>query len=301
MPIDLNDITEKFSDVRVFSHGARRVPNKPLLILFALGKLVSDKMKTLSFADCEEEYAELLRAFGANISGAPRPGYAFYRLKNDGNGAIWQVNDPLSVLTENSSGDVSVVGLRNSSVEAGFAFDVLEAFERDPSSIDMLAEQLLVAHFPISLHRDIRDFVGLSNYKPTATRRKRDPSFRAKILTSYEHQCAVCEFAVRLGTVPIGLEAAHIKWHQAAGPDEVNNGLALCSLHHKLFDLGAFTVAFDHRVVASELVNSAGKNAILDFHGKKIFVPDRSESRPSREFLNWHESQVFKGSPRVLP
>jgi hypothetical protein len=33
-----------------------------------------------------------------------------------------------------------------------------------------------------------------------------------------------------------------IRWHQGGGPDEESNGFALCVLHHKTFDLGAFTV-----------------------------------------------------------
>ena len=59
------------------------------------------------------------------------------------------------------------------------------------------------------------------------------------MLTAYEWRCAVCGLDVRLGSVSIILEAAHIKWHQAGGPDEESNGLALGVLHHKAFDLGA--------------------------------------------------------------
>lgn len=36
----------------------------------------------------------------------------------------------------------------------------------------------------------------------------------------------------------MGLEAAHVQWHSQNGSDDVSNGLALCSLHHTLFDLG---------------------------------------------------------------
>ena len=50
-----------------------------------------------------------------------------------------------------------------------------------------------------------------------------------------------CALAATNGWQPLGLEAAHIKWFQARGPDVVQNGLALCSLHHKIFDLGANT------------------------------------------------------------
>jgi putative restriction endonuclease len=65
----------------------------------------------------------------------------------------------------------------------------------------------------------------------------------------------VCGFDVRLGNILIAVEAAHIKWHQAGGPDEERNGLALCSLHHKLFDRGVFTISNSMSVIVSESAN----------------------------------------------
>jgi HNH endonuclease len=57
-----------------------------------------------------------------------------------------------------------------------------------------------------------------------------------------------------------GLEAAHIKWFQARGPDVVQNGLALCSLHHKIFDLGAFTVLPEsHQIVFRRHLHVIGR------------------------------------------
>jgi putative restriction endonuclease len=66
------------------------------------------------------------------------------------------------------------------------------------------------------------------------------------------YRCAVCGFDVRLGSVSIALDAAHIRWHQAGGPDLERNGLALCVLHHKTFDLGAFTVNQDGLLLVSD-------------------------------------------------
>ena len=57
---------------------------------------------------------------------------------------------------------------------------------------------------------------------------------------------------MRLGRNPVALEAAHIKWRQAGGPDLEVNGLALCSLHHKLFDRGAFTLSNDLEILVSD-------------------------------------------------
>jgi putative restriction endonuclease len=103
-----------------------------------------------------------------------------------------------------------------------------------------IAARLLERHFPESIHPDILDAVGLTPGAAPAER-KRDPKFRQRVLVAYEWRCAVCGFDVRLGSVSIGLDAAHIRWHQAGGPDTEVNGLALCVLHHKTFDLGAFS------------------------------------------------------------
>jgi hypothetical protein len=75
-----------------------------------------------------------------------------------------------------------------------------------------------------------------------SAKKKRDPAFRQRVLKAYEYRDAVCGFDVRLCSVSIALDAAHIRWQQAGGPDDESNGLALCMLHHKTFDLGAFAV-----------------------------------------------------------
>jgi len=69
-----------------------------------------------------------------------------------------------------------------------------------------------------------------------------------------------CAWAATNGWQRLGLEAAQIKWFQARGPDVVPNGLALCSLHHKIFDLGAFTVLpGNHRIVFSSHLHVNGR------------------------------------------
>ena len=98
------------------------------------------------------------------------------------------------------------------------------------------------------------------------------------------------------------MEAAHIQWHQAGGPDEERNGLALCSLHHKAFDLGGFTIQPDHVVLVSE--QAYGRTGfdewLLKFHGQPIRKPQRQAYQPDERFLVWHERQVFKRPPREL-
>jgi putative restriction endonuclease len=106
--------------------------------------------------------------------------------------------------------------------------------------------------------------------------------------------------AVRLGSVSIALDAAHIRWFQAGGPDEEGNGLALCVLHHRTFDLGAFTVNHDGFLLVSDHTHgTAGfHEALTSRHGKPVRPPQRPEWKPAPESLDWHAREVFKGAAR---
>lgn len=166
-----------------------------------------------------------------------------------------------------------------------------------PGRIAEAAQMLLDENFPETLHRDILDAVGLVGDVVATRRRQRDPNFRNAVLVAYQYRCAVCGLDLRVGSITVGIEAAHIMWHQARGPDEVNNGYALCALHHKLFDYGAFTVAPNHRLQASEHVNGASAmvdQVLMQYHGQELAKPRRAEHLPQAGFLAWHNDWVFK-------
>jgi putative restriction endonuclease len=185
-----------------------------------------------------------------------------------------------------------------------FSDAVQAALRADPRLVPEIAARVLDGHFPESLHTDILGAVGLTLAPvPAAAARRRDPQFRQRVLTAYEYRCAVCGFDVRLGSVSIALDAAHIRWHQAGGPDEESNGLALCVLHHKLFDLGAYTVGQDGRLLVSDQVNGTTglHESLKRHHGFTLRPPQRPEWSPGAAFLDWHGREVFKGTARHLP
>jgi putative restriction endonuclease len=85
----------------------------------------------------------------------------------------------------------------------------------------------------------------------------------------------------------------------ACGPDEESNGLALCVLHHKCFDLGAFTVADGVLLVSDQANGSAGlQENLLAYHGKPVRPPQHPDWRPEPAHLEWHGREVFKGEAR---
>jgi len=205
--------------------------------------------------------------------------------------------------------------LRSNGIRGGFPPEIHDLFQRDPEIAMRVVDMLLHAHFPESLHVDILRATGITGEVPksefdameepalvyeTSRRLKRDDRFRDAVLAAYENQCAICNFAVKIGGKPLALEAAHIKWHGAFGPAEVRNGLSLCALHHKLFDKGAFTLLSKELkfIVAGDLSeeNDPGfQQSLGKFHEKRLqFVPHKIEEQPAPEFLIWHADQVFK-------
>jgi len=131
--------------------------------------------------------------------------------------------------------------------------------------------------------------------------RRRDPTFRERVLRAYEYRCCVCGFDLRIGNVSAGLEAAHIQWFTADGPDVESNGMAMCALHHKIFDLGAFTVEpANLSIVFSQnlQLGDATRAQLLSYHGAGIIGPQSKTYAPDGAFLKWHAKEVFKAPGR---
>jgi putative restriction endonuclease len=295
-----DDILKAFDGINVWSRGSERAPHKPLLVLYALAQLARGGPNSIGFRDVSPKLTELLKEFGPTRP-SHHPEYPFWRLQNDG---VWMVNDADQLKRRAGQTDIPKRELLDKDIHAHFTDAIAEQLKREPSLISEIALRLLDSHFPASIHPDVLDAVGLDlSLTESVTRKRRDPAFRMRILTAYEFACAVCGFDARLGSQLMGLEAAHIRWHQAGGPDEERNGLALCSLHHKAFDLGAFTIHSDRVVLISEQAHGQRgfDEWLLRFHGRPIRHPQRESYAPAVAYLNWHKREVFKQPSRELP
>ena len=77
--------------------------------------------------------------------------------------------------------------------------------------------------------------------------------------------------------------------------------MAMCSLHHKIFDLGAFTVEPTNlSIVFSQnlQLGDATRTQLLSYHGAGIIGPQSKTYAPDGAFLNWHAKEVFKSPGR---
>ena len=316
-------VLHAFESVRRAQRDGQWAPHKPLLMLLALARVQRDEPRLVAFSDVDAPMKALLKEFGPSSAPGSRH-YPFWHLQSDGDGAVWQLNGPAALLARPKASTPNLGELRSQQVMGGFTEDVDRALRRSPALLRAAARRVLDAFFPATLHDDIAAAVGLDLAEPlgvplvardsdvpaygeaevsVAKRAPRSPAFRERVLRAYEYRCCVCGFDLRIGTVSAGLEAAHIQWHQAGGPDIEPNGLALCALHHKLFDLGAFTVEpGELRVVFSQhaIAGDRGTSGELRWHRRPLHKPQDLAFGPASEFLAWNEKHVFKKPARAL-
>lgn len=292
-------ILNLFEQINVWKRGDQRAPHKPLLLLLTLGWLVHGDTRLVSFEEVDEKLRPLLMEFGPPRQ-SYHPEYPFWRLQNDG---LWESTHAADLELRRGGTDAKKSELLKHNVSGGLVMPVYRALQADPDLLNDVVDLLLERNFPSSLHADICNAVGLERDRYVADKRlPRDPGFRVRVLTAYSYRCAVCGFDMRLGQQSVGLEAAHIKWHQAGGPDTVANGLSLCVLHHKLFDLGAFTLSDERQVLVSDLVHGyhGADEWVIRYHGRLLPVPQNPADWPAIPFANWHRREVFKGASRYI-
>lgn len=289
-----SEILDLFNRIVVWSRGNQRAPSKPLLILYALGALQRGQHQ-LHYTDIEKPLHDLIKDFGPQRK-SYHPEYPFWRLKNDG---IWVLNNAEKCELRPSNTDAKVSELREHDVSGEFKAEIKDALSSNPLLFSEVVASVLEAHFPETMHEEILESCGLV-LEFTKKPKKRDPDFRNNVLRAYRYRCAICGFQTQLDGRHLALDAAHIKWHAAGGDDNERNGIAMCTLHHKLFDRGAFKVSSQGVLVLSEAVygNQGFEAALLSYHGHSIEKPISEAYTPLEDNILWHEKWVFKGPSR---
>ena len=305
------DIQGRFQALNVWHQSGRRAPHKPLLALWAIGRCLRGEPRLAPYKLVDKELADLLRRFGPHRK-TIHTEYPFWRMRRDG---VWEVDRP-SLVGRTPIGDAHKGDLKRHQICGGLMEADYSMLQMDPSLALRIAENLVVSHFSASLHDAVLEAtvtlpdrvfeveIFVRDELTVSRRRRRDPRFRAKVLEAYGGRCAVCEFAGHIRGEPLAIEAAHIKWHEFRGPDEVENGLALCSLHHALFDKGAYTLLPENEeltLVVADVVAGAGVEPVLRrYHRERLRSPPLDGfSRPHPGFLAWHRREVFQAPEQL--
>jgi putative restriction endonuclease len=283
------ELKDRLSKLSIWKKNGQRAPHKPLLILYALGQFLNGKTK-LPYEEVRTKLKNLLMEFGPSRK-SYHPEEPFVRLSRDG---IWELDAQVDRINPNDK------MLLQEGVNGGLSPDVILLLNKNKALVMEIASLVLEEHFPDTVHEDILEEVGLNFH--LYKKRPRDPLFRERVLRAYEQSCAICGFNVRLGKNLVAVEAAHIQWHQAGGPDREENGIALCSLHHKLFDRGVFTISNERKLLVAE--DASGTQGFEDwlmrYHGNEIRSPIHPDYLPREHFVGWHFREVFKAPARYI-
>lgn len=297
-------VLARLSSLRQHQRNGQRSPHKPLLVLLALGQLLATGSSTLPWSSAETKLTELIAEFGppSRTGRAQSAAYPFTRLRSD---KVWVLDQDVQMDLVGPLAAGHVTGRFDASVEA--------ALLATPALVQVAARELVMSNFPETVAPDVLEAVGLDpadvlggseilavpggiGGEPAS--RRRDVGWRARILQAWDRQCAFCGYDGQFGGASVGIEAAHVRWFAFDGPDALDNGLALCSLHHKLFDLGVLGLDPGLRILVSARFSArtpAGR-AVYDMHGRAL-SPRPGTAVPAASHVSWHTRQVFKGGP----
>lgn len=292
--------------LRQASVGNVRAPHKPLLLLWLFGRFAATGSSMAAYAEAQVPVSALINDFGPPVTsasvGRQRAAMPFVHLERE----IWDLRDGSGAEIGPNAPERGPWLAEREAV--GRLRPGVEQLLADPGTLAAAARLLLDLHFTPGLAAMICDAVGLdlavlelsaTPVVAAARRSLRRPGFAEEVLRAYAYQCAMCGFDGALGRNPVGLEAAHVRWHSQDGPDVVANGLALCALHHALFDLGVLGLTAELHICVSSLYvarNDAGRRAVDDLSGRPLLAPRPGQSVVELVHVHWHHRQVFKGT-----
>ncbi|HEY0698135.1 MAG TPA: HNH endonuclease [Micromonospora sp.] len=294
------EVLARLTSLRLNQHQGQRRPHKPLQVLVALGRLARTGSSELPWSQARPLLAELIAEFGppSRTGATQAAAYPFTRLRSDG---VWRLSRDVPMDLVGPLGEDDVVGRLDLVTE--------DALRHDPELLRAVARALVGGHFPATVAPDVLTAAGLDPDEILAgpegvppiggpSARRRDPAWRSAVLRAWDRQCAFCGFDGQLGAASVGVDAAHVRWFAFDGPDSPDNGLALCVLHHKLFDRGVLGLDDSLRVRVSEAFTArtpAGRT-VYDLHGRPL-RPRPGTVPPAERHVEWHRREVFKGVP----
>lgn len=266
--------------------------------------------RLVRFQEARAGVVPLFEQFGRGGNHSVNPINPLWRLQGDGEGFLWTACTS-ELIVCGADGIPTSADLVRTHAQFGLALPAHEMLLMD-IPLRLQAGQVLASQVcPLEIWPDLFEATGIpfdgtaANFvMPISTHRTREiasrvtrsPRFRRDVLERYEHRCAVCGTSPQIGNRRFGVEAAHIQWVTEDGPDDIQNGLALCVMHHRGFDRGAFTLTDTLQVQVSpqlHRVAEANTDHFWRFDGQPICRPAHATDHPDRAFIDWHRREVF--------
>jgi putative restriction endonuclease len=282
-------------------------PHKPLLLLLLLGEIERKGENRFDYETLQRRWNELWPKFGWNTkSGRSKVDYPYRYLMAEG---FWRLFGNEGPIPAKELEEPSSSRLRAQAPFGRFTEPEWELLQ-NPHFRHRLEEVLLNEYFPDYQREDLAASVGLAVgeeletvgvLRETVLVTRRDSAeqarFRIQVLEAYEERCAVCGFAPKGNRSPSPIDAAHIWPVTHEGPSAIQNGLALCRIHHWALDSGSLAIAEDRRVLVSSRVSDGEslERFLRSYAGAPIREPLRTFPAPSERWIRQHRELIFLG------
>lgn len=286
----------------VGARAGQQAPHKPLMLLTLLASVERGEGRNrFQFKATKEEFDRLWLKYGWTTRSATKASYPFWYLRSD---SLWQLRDKNGSLPTGGPPPTDA-DLRARSVEGSFtreAWDLLGDQVVRRAAIDLLVQ----SYFPARVQDELRGDLGLDwtpeqtdDTLPARVRKGRNPAeqarFRDELRDAYEGRCAVCGFGPRDARAPSAIEAAHIWPVEYGGPTVLENGLAMCPIHHWALDSGSLTFEDSGRILVSAKVKDGEiiEEYLRRYAGRQVRAPLRAYPAPAAEWIKLHRDNRF--------
>ena len=124
---------------------------------------------------------------------------------------------------------------------------------------------------------------------------ERDARFRIEVvLLAYKHTCALTGYRMTTLDMESIVDAAHIQEFRDSRNNDPRNGIALSKNAHWQFDHGLWSLSDDYGVLVNRekfIEDGVPGQRLVDFVGRRIFLPSDPKYWPERIYLNWHRKR----------
>ena len=186
------------------------------------------------------------------------------------------------ILRSAIAGIHSVYGIIKGNLTFKVAVDDISAIELSPT---------------VSKQIEDNTYAKRSYLTATVKVRLHQRSFREKVLNAYRSQCAFCRLRHREL-----LDAAHIiPDNLPESEPTVNNGLALCKLHHAAFDSFMLGVTPDYIIkVRNDILEEEDgpvlQHGLKGLNNSRLIMPTSRTNWPSQDALAWQYERFTRAS-----
>lgn len=186
------ELKQAIQKIKMWQRSGERAPHKPLLLLYALGRLSRGEPRQMIYREVKDDLKNLLDEFGPPRA-SHLPSYPFVRLSNDrlphSETAIWQVVGKEKMNTKIDWSDHELI---DNEAAGGFTDPVYILLKDNQDLSKEIAMTILHNNFPNFLREAILEKVGLNDGAKTDTEEYDSKPSRSNDLRSCTHSMDIC-------------------------------------------------------------------------------------------------------------